>query len=153
MIAEQGRTEISFASRRGRRVEIGALSFLAFLAVALGLQWHDGAFLGEFGAHPDEAAHYVTGLMFHDYTAVMHFGSPMRFAENYYLHYPKVAIGHWPPVFYLIQGIWTIPFSTSRVSVMVLMAVLAAKSVKICRRLSKRRLDRPGCGNMQIRSV
>jgi 4-amino-4-deoxy-L-arabinose transferase-like glycosyltransferase len=50
----------------------------------------------------------------------------MRFAENYYLHYPKVAIGHWPPVFYLIQGMWTLLFSTSRASVMVFVAVLAA---------------------------
>ncbi len=125
MIAVQRSREIYFDSRRGRRVQTGALVYLAFVSLALVLQWHDGAFRGEFGAHPDEAAHYVTGLMFHDYVTGMHFLSPVRFAENYYFHYPKVAIGHFPPAFYLIQGIWTLFFSASRASMMLLMAVLA----------------------------
>jgi len=100
--------------------------WLCFFAAALGLQRYDNAFSGEFGSYPDEAAHYVTGLMFHDYFASLHFFSPVQFAENFYVHYPKVGIGHWPPFFYVLQGIWTLIFSTSRTSVMFLMAALAA---------------------------
>src|SRR5664280_2187093 len=62
-----------------------------------------GAYRAELAAHADEAAHYVTGLMLRDYAASFFPTSPVRFAEQYYLHYPKVAIGHWPPVFYIIE--------------------------------------------------
>ena len=93
-------------------------------AVTLLLQSLGGAYRCEFGGHPDEAAHYVTGLMIRDYIASGFHGSPMRFAETYYDHYPKVALGNWPPGFYLIQCAWTIPFSPSRTSVLLLMSVL-----------------------------
>ena len=52
----------------------------------------------------------MTGLMVRDYIAAGFPDSPFRFAENYYLHYPKVAIGHWPPVFYSIQAAWMLIF-------------------------------------------
>ncbi|MGB6075548.1 MAG: hypothetical protein WBG29_07920, partial [Candidatus Acidiferrales bacterium] len=84
------------------------LIWLILLVPVLCLQWYDHAFLGEFGGYPDEPAHYVTGLMFHDYFASLHYFSPLQFAENYYVHYPKVGIGHWPPVFYLLQAFWTL---------------------------------------------
>jgi 4-amino-4-deoxy-L-arabinose transferase-like glycosyltransferase len=51
--------------------------------------------------------------------------SPVQFAEDYYVHYPKVTIGHWPPVFYLQQALWSLLFSTTRSSILILMAILA----------------------------
>jgi len=102
------------------------LLYLILLGIVLGISWRDNAFQGEFGNYPDESAHYVTGLMFHDYFVSLHYLSPMKFAENFYMHYPKVAIGHWPPVFYVIQGIWALLFSASHTSLMFLMAVLTA---------------------------
>jgi 4-amino-4-deoxy-L-arabinose transferase-like glycosyltransferase len=101
-------------------------ALLAIFCLALGCLWYSGAFHGEYGGHPDEAGHYVTGLMFHDYFASFHYLSPVAFAENFYLHYPKVAIGHWPPAFYLLQAMWTLLFSVSRVSLMMLMGALTA---------------------------
>ena len=50
----------------------------------------------------------------------------MEFAENYYVHYPEVALGHWPPTFYVVQALWTLPFFASRGSVILLMSVLTA---------------------------
>lgn len=88
------------------------------------IQSFTGAYRAEFGSEPDEAAHYVTGLMIHDYIAHGFPGSPMHFAKGYYEHYPKVALGHWPPMFYIIQSVWTLIFSPTRVSIMLLMAVL-----------------------------
>ncbi len=100
--------------------------FLAFLLIAVSYQHLGRAYDREFGAHPDEAAHYVTGLMIRDYLADGIPRHPMRFAEEYYDHYPKVALGNWPPFFYMIQAAWTLPFSPARASVLLLMASLTA---------------------------
>lgn len=111
------------APHRGNVLLNGAVA-LSLFSLVLALQFYDHAFRGEFGDYPDEAAHYVTGLMFHDYFAGLRYLHPFQFAENFYLHYPKVAIGHWPPVFYILQSLWTLVFSTSHTSLMFLMAVL-----------------------------
>lgn len=100
--------------------------FVLFFALTVALQKMGGAYHSEFGGHPDEAAHYVTGLMVRDYIAAGFPGSPMTYAKKYYDHYPKVALGNWPPVFYLVQSAWTLPFSPQRVSVLLLMGFLTA---------------------------
>jgi hypothetical protein len=94
--------------------------------VAVGLQILGGAYRCEFGGHPDEAGHYVTGLLIRDFIARGKVGNPMTYAKEYYAHYPKVALGNWPPNFYLIQAACTLPFGAGRTQVLVLMAVLAA---------------------------
>ena len=103
-----------------------ALQYLMLLGIVLLISRHDGAFRGEFGDFPDESAHYVSGLMVRDYLTSFHASRPFQFAEMYYLHYPKVAVGHWPPLMYLIEGLWMILFSPSRASLMCLMAALTA---------------------------
>jgi hypothetical protein len=95
-----------------------------FFGIVLYFQHISGSWRDEFGGHADEAAHYVTGLMVHDYLVARHRPPPVSFAESYYLHYPKVGIGHWPPVLYVLEGLWTLPFPCSRFSLMILMAVL-----------------------------
>ena len=42
--------------------------------------------------------------MVYDYLRGGSYGDPMGFAEAFYVRYPKVAIGHWPPVFYGVQA-------------------------------------------------
>jgi 4-amino-4-deoxy-L-arabinose transferase-like glycosyltransferase len=106
------------------RLPFNALIFLLFFAVQITLNFSRGAFTSEFGGHHDEAAHYITGLMVRDYVASLNLSTPMKFAEDYYLHYPQVAIGHWPPIFYVVQAAWTLPFSPSRGSVILLMSLL-----------------------------
>jgi 4-amino-4-deoxy-L-arabinose transferase-like glycosyltransferase len=49
----------------------------------------------------------------------------MSYAENYYAHYPKVALGHYPPAFYALEGGWLCAFPVTRASVLWLMAALA----------------------------
>jgi len=98
-----------------------------FFLTAVGLQWKAGAFAVEFGSHPDESAHYVTGLMIRDYLVAIvsgHFTSPLAYAENYYVHYPKVAFGMWPPLFHLTEALWTLIFSPGRISILLLMALI-----------------------------
>jgi 4-amino-4-deoxy-L-arabinose transferase-like glycosyltransferase len=98
---------------------------IPFFCLAVLLQWLSGAYSAGFSG-PDEPAHYVTGLMVHDYLHSWPPASPMRFAEDFYTHYPEVAMGHWPPLFYAVQGVWMSLTSTSRASVLILMAVFTA---------------------------
>lgn len=103
-----------------------ALLFLILFAVIVCLQLASGAYRSEFSGYPDEPAHYITSLMVRDYIAQFHWLHPTQFAENYYAHYPKVAFGHWPPLLYVVQGLWMIVFSPSRVSVLVELALMTA---------------------------
>jgi len=103
-------------------------SFSILLLFCALLQWRSGAYSSDLAGNPDEPAHVVSGLMVHDY--LEHFLSPQgshwprnprAFAESYYAHFPKVAIGHWPPLFYLVQAIWMFVFGRSKVALLALM--------------------------------
>lgn len=100
--------------------------FIVLLAVIIVLQIASGAYRSEFSTYPDEPAHYVTSLMVREYLTSGHLLHPMAFAQNYYAHYPKVAFGHWPPVFYIVQAGWMLLFSASRVSVRLELAFTTA---------------------------
>ena len=96
------------------------------LCLAVLLQYRSGTYASEFGHEPDEPSHVVTALMFHDYITSAIPQHPVRYAENYYLHYPKVAIGMWPPFFYLLAAIWMCIFPASHGSLLVFIAVNCA---------------------------
>jgi Dolichyl-phosphate-mannose-protein mannosyltransferase len=101
-------------------------AFLVFLSLVVILQVASGAYKSEFSAYPDEPSHYVTSLMLRDYVAHFHFESPIKFAKSYYHHYPKVAFGHWPPFFYMVQALWMLLFSASRASIRLEIACTTA---------------------------
>ncbi len=106
--------------------------FLLLLGLVVWSQQRSGSYHDEFGAHPDEAAHFVSALMIRDYFVQLAYGGenkvthPKRYAENYYDHYPKVAIGNWPPGFHCLQALWMLAFKPGQHSIMALMAVLTA---------------------------
>ncbi len=132
-----------------RRWVFPASLFPLFLAVAIGLQALDGAYRCEFGGHPDEAGHYVTGLLIRDFIARAKVGNPMAYAKTYYAYYPKVALGNWPPGFYLLQAAWTLPFGAGRTQVLVLMAGIAALVAALIAGVAAGRVPRPlaaACG-------
>ncbi len=96
---------------------------LAFAATVILLQAVSGTYSADFAAHPDEAGHFVTGVMVTDFLRHPTL-APMHFAEQYYLHYPRVSLGHWPPFFYLVEGVWFALTGVSRASALVLQAIL-----------------------------
>ena len=125
------------APKKWRAWALAAIMFVLAFDLAFVWQRTGGAWQSEFGGHPDEGGHYVTGLFVRDslvmawhYAADGFHGSPIavgkEFADTYYAHYPKVSLGVWPPFFYLVQSAWTLPFSPSRTSVLLLMCALAA---------------------------
>jgi hypothetical protein len=88
--------------------------------------WYAGTFHSDFGRYADEGMHYVTGLMVHDYVLSGKWAHPVAFAKEYYLHFPKVGLGQWPPMFYVVQTAWTLVFGVSRYSLLFLMVALTA---------------------------
>jgi hypothetical protein len=109
-----------------RRAFRAASVFALFFAVVVLLQWRAGAFTAELSGYSDEAAHYLSGLLVRDYIAAGVPAGPMTFAQRFYGQYPYMAIGHWPPMFYAVVGVWMLLFSPSLVSVMLLMALITA---------------------------
>ncbi len=89
------------------RISLSA-GMVAMVLTAL-LQWQHGFYTSDLGADPDEPAHAVTSVMVRDYLAE-HLGeNPIKFAQDYYTRFPKVALGHYPPLYYLVAGVWLLP--------------------------------------------
>ena len=108
---------------------------LGIVLLATLVQWMVGAIESGFGGFEDEPAHLVTGLMVRDWlanaTGIMDSGgpswtAPRAFAENFYIHYPKVAIGQWPPVFHAMLGTWMLVVGTSKLAIVSLLTLLMA---------------------------
>jgi CheY-like chemotaxis protein len=87
--------------RRRLTAAIGLL--LLFFVLSLCQTWRLGGFHSDLGGDPDEGAHAVTALMISDYftKGLPQGGAPLAFAEHYYQTFPKVALGHYPPGYYL----------------------------------------------------
>ncbi|HEY6393359.1 MAG TPA: glycosyltransferase family 39 protein [Bryobacteraceae bacterium] len=119
-----------------------AVVFLVYFGFTVTLLYVSGAFQSGFDHHPDEPAHFVTGLMLRDYVAQGFPATPMAFAANFYLHYPEVAFGHWPPVFYLLQAGWTLLFPPNHTSLLLLMALLTSCTACILCRTAAQHFSR-----------
>ena len=120
----------------------GVLAFAALLGIVVFLQILGGAYASGFGGYPDEPVHLVTSLMARDFLAGLNFRHPVQFAVQYYYHYPKVAIGVWPPVLYGALGIWFLLIGASRVSAMMFIALLAATTASLIYLTGKRLIGR-----------
>ena len=67
----------------------------------------------------------------------------MAFATDFYDHFPKVGLGHWPPGFYLLQLPWLMLVDDSPASVVLLMALLSALTAGILAMLMSRVFPAP----------
>ncbi len=116
-------------STRLTEVRRDVLSWFAALLVVTLLviagQWRSGAWSAGYGAYPDEPSHFLGGLMVHDFL-ISGSRSPLAFARNYYLFQPYFAIGYWPPLFYVLEGLWMLVAGYSRISVMILSGAQSA---------------------------
>ena len=86
------------------------------MALTVFLSYKGDVYHSELGSEDsDEPAHYVTGLLIHDYVVKKFPESPLSFAARYYLHYPKIALGVWPPFFHIVEAFWMMVFSARSV--------------------------------------
>src|ERR1017187_9752063 len=103
------------------------IACVALLVVAVVLQGRMASLvLGECLTDSDPPAHFTTGVMAHEYLKSALGSNPLAFAESFYVRFPKVALGQWPPVYYGIQAVWYFLFPTSPASAKVLSALIAA---------------------------
>jgi hypothetical protein len=109
-------TEVIAGIHRRDRFFFVAVAAIGLTLVAL--QWAGGAWKAEFDGHPDESAQFVTGRMIWEYLSALPHENPISWAGQYYLHYPKVALGHWPPGYHLAEAFWSSTFGSSRSSAM-----------------------------------
>lgn len=127
----------SVTQERLRSVGRGALMLLAFWALAFIGRVLAGAPDSSFGAWEDEPAHLVTGLMVRDFLAQGDYSDPVGFARDYYVTYPKVAFGQWPPVVHLVLGLWTLVLGDSRLSLILLTTLVAGLGALMTRSLAR----------------
>jgi hypothetical protein len=101
------------------------LAIAAIFAIVASMQFVSGAYASDFASDADEPSHVVSSLLIRDYIAAGFPHGPMRFAEVYYVHYPKVAIGHWPPLMYALEAMWMLVFGRTRVAMLALVTMTA----------------------------
>ncbi len=114
---------------------MGTIAILFLLTFTL--QYVNAAKDQELAQSADEPSHVVSAVMIHDYIAAGMPAPPMKYAEAYYARYPKVAIGHWPPLLYVVGAFWMLVLGVSRHSLLLLsgtittiLAVLLANWVR-----------------------
>ncbi|MEQ1851758.1 MAG: hypothetical protein ABMA01_09235 [Chthoniobacteraceae bacterium] len=111
--------------------------FVIAFDIAAFWQWSSGAYRSEFGGHPDEGAHYVSGLVVRDLMAELQAnrhsapdaaGSDSSGTPGKQLlgEHRSTRSAFWPPGLSIAQSAWSAGFGTSRLSVLLLVAALAA---------------------------
>jgi hypothetical protein len=111
--------------------------FVIAFDVAAFWQWTSGAYRSEFGGHPDEGVHYVSGLVVRDLMAELqanrHVAPDVAGADSSGTLGQQLLGDHrsnrstfWPPGLSIAQSAWSAGFGTSRLSVLLLVAALAA---------------------------
>lgn len=89
---------------------------LLLMGIAVFVAYLGGVYNSELGFEDsDEPAHFVTGLLIHDYLVKLIPEPPLPFAVRYYLHYPKIALGVWPPLFHVLEALWMAIFTPQSV--------------------------------------
>lgn len=109
-------------------VRVGIAPFALMLLLSLlfiaAVAWWIGAFGQEFFS--DAAGHYVTGLAIHDLVFAGGIANPLSFLIDYFVHYPAIGLGHWPPAFYVLEALWMAIFGWTKISVLLLAALISA---------------------------
>lgn len=105
---------------------IAAMVFVLGFDLAFLWQRRSGATASEFGGHPEEAAHYVTGLAARNYLAHDLGTSPRQSFAEFSKHYPIVRPIGQSPVFAIVEAAWTTVFGQARTSMLLLMCFCAA---------------------------
>ncbi|MBL8230824.1 MAG: glycosyltransferase family 39 protein [Bryobacterales bacterium] len=94
---------MSWGMMKGRRDWV---VLAGLFVITLALLWYSKAFEVELGGYTDESAQVVTSLLIRDYVAQGFPEAPMRYAERYYVHYPRIAFGMWPPLYHTVLAGW-----------------------------------------------
>ncbi|MCD2451803.1 GtrA family protein [Methylicorpusculum oleiharenae] len=110
--------------------------FLAALAVLTGAMISLNA-LNSGLSGSDEGSHFLNGYLIWSYLTEAFGQNPLAYATDFYIHYPKISIGHWPPLYYVFLASFffllphaTFPFMLVNLFVAALPALLIARVVR-----------------------
>jgi len=85
-----------------------------------------GVHRGEFDYNVDESQHAATGLYFADLVKDLPVHHPVDYTYLYYAQYPALSgIIHWPPFFYLCEGLLLAVFGPSVVTARIAILLFA----------------------------
>lgn len=74
-------------------------------------------YVGEFSYNVDETQHAVTGLFAADLMRDRPFAHPVQYTYEYYAQYPALSgVIHWPPLFYVVEGVFFLIFGPTVVA-------------------------------------
>jgi hypothetical protein len=81
---------------------------------------------GEFSYNTDETQHAVTGLYVADLIRDRPFTNPVEYTYQYYAHYPALSgVIHWPPLFYVFEGVSFLVLGNSVIAARICILVFA----------------------------
>jgi hypothetical protein len=143
MTAERGPSAPKDSGRPGQRLAGGLALWacrVALYATVLAAMLSAGWAEPEFGRHSDEAGHFITGTLIHDWVASGFARPPLEFARLYYTKYPKISLGHWPPLFHMVQAAWYGLAGVSRHAALALMALISGSYLLLLFECLRRRV-------------
>lgn len=86
---------------------------------------------------PFMSSHALNGVFYKDMIAEMAFWHPRAFAERYYVQYPSLTVGIYPPFFYIIEGflfaLFGLSMTTAKLTVLVFTLLGANALFRLCR--------------------
>ena len=112
----------------GKKGPEGALHLLllALTLLVVSLVVLRGVRRGEFDYNVDESQHAATGLYFADLLKDLPVAHPVHYTYLYYAQYPALSgVIHWPPFFYLCEGLLLGLFGPSVVAARITILLFA----------------------------
>ncbi|TQK05264.1 glycosyltransferase family 39 protein [Herbaspirillum sp. SJZ107] len=101
------------------------LAYLAAVAVGTFAMVLARAYQSGFSG-ADEPSHFLNGYFIANYLSTHLGANPMAAAADFYIHYPKISIGHWPPAYYGFLGLLFMVLPPTMPVVFALNVLLAA---------------------------
>jgi hypothetical protein len=83
---------------------LGSCGLFTGLLAGVVAMFVTGAYSSGFSG-ADESAHFLNSYFFSSYLKGHIGANPLAFATEFYVHYPKISIGHWPPAYYGVVGV------------------------------------------------
>jgi len=91
----------------------------------------------------DEGSHFLNGYLIWAYVTEAFGQNPLTYATDFYIHYPKLSIGHWPPLYYVFLSGFFFVVPHAPLPFMLVNLVVGALPVLLISRVVRRVADWP----------
>lgn len=100
---------------------LGVCMLVLTFVIGLQLDVYENGF-----SDSDEAAHFVNSYFIWNYLTTGDFANPIKYAQEFYTAYPKLSLGHWPPLYYVLVGAAFLILPAMATSVAIINSVVVA---------------------------